>query len=282
MKIGIVDMGGGYRGIYAAGVLDYCMDKGIRFDLGIGVSAGSCNLISFAANQPRRNLQFYSEYGLRKESAGAKLFFHKNTFLDLDYLYSTLSNHDGENPLDYEALMRSPMEYYAVAVDAHSGETRYFSKKDIAQDDYNVLKASCAMPFFCHPYTVKDRLYYDGALGDPIPVQKAFELGCDRVIVLLSKPSSFRRTADRDLKMALLIEREFPKAAERIRHRAELYNQELGLAQLYQRQGRALIVAPDDTCGCDTLTRDQGALRSFYDKGYADGIKIENFLKTLK
>lgn len=41
MKTGIVDVGGGLRGIYAAGVLDYCMDKGIRFDLGIGVSAGS-------------------------------------------------------------------------------------------------------------------------------------------------------------------------------------------------------------------------------------------------
>lgn len=31
-KIGIVDVGGGYRGIYAAGVLDYCMHKGIWFD----------------------------------------------------------------------------------------------------------------------------------------------------------------------------------------------------------------------------------------------------------
>lgn len=35
-KIGIVDVGGGYRGIYAAGVLDYCIDHDIHFDLGIG------------------------------------------------------------------------------------------------------------------------------------------------------------------------------------------------------------------------------------------------------
>lgn len=28
MKTGIIDVGGGQRGIYAAGVLDYCMDKG--------------------------------------------------------------------------------------------------------------------------------------------------------------------------------------------------------------------------------------------------------------
>lgn len=46
MKIGVVDVGGGFRGVYACGVLDYCMDENIRFDLGIGVSAGSANLAS--------------------------------------------------------------------------------------------------------------------------------------------------------------------------------------------------------------------------------------------
>ena len=46
--IGIVDVGGGYRGIYASGVLDYCMDHRLQFDVGVGVSAGSANLISYA------------------------------------------------------------------------------------------------------------------------------------------------------------------------------------------------------------------------------------------
>ena len=66
-KIGVVDVGGGFRGIYAAGVLDYCMHKGIWFDLGIGVSAGSANIASYCARQPLRNHKFYTEYGLRKE-----------------------------------------------------------------------------------------------------------------------------------------------------------------------------------------------------------------------
>ena len=38
-KTGVVDVGGGYRGDYAAGVLEYCLDHGVAFDLGIGVSA---------------------------------------------------------------------------------------------------------------------------------------------------------------------------------------------------------------------------------------------------
>ena len=65
MKTGVVDVGGGLRGIYAAGILDFCMDHGIRFDLGIGVSAGSANLASYAAGQIRRNYKFYTEYAFR-------------------------------------------------------------------------------------------------------------------------------------------------------------------------------------------------------------------------
>lgn len=52
----------GLRGIYAAGVLDYCMEHDIRFDLGIGVSAGSANLASYAAGQIGRNYKIYTEY----------------------------------------------------------------------------------------------------------------------------------------------------------------------------------------------------------------------------
>lgn len=61
MKIGVADVGGGLRGVYAASVLDYCMSQGIRFDMAIGVSAGSANLDSYAAGQRGQNYQFYTE-----------------------------------------------------------------------------------------------------------------------------------------------------------------------------------------------------------------------------
>ena len=41
MKYGVIDVGGGLRGIYGAGVLDRCLEEDLRFDLCIGVSAGS-------------------------------------------------------------------------------------------------------------------------------------------------------------------------------------------------------------------------------------------------
>ena len=66
MKTGLIDVGGGLRGVYAAGVLDRCLDEGVRFDYGIGISAGSANLASFLAGQRGRNLRFFRDYSQRK------------------------------------------------------------------------------------------------------------------------------------------------------------------------------------------------------------------------
>lgn len=177
MKTGIIDVGGGLRGIYGAGVFDFCLDKNIVFDVGIGVSAGSANVISYIAGQKKRNFMFYMEYSLRKEYMSFSNLLFKKSYLDLDYIYGTLSNSDGENPLDYESILKSKTEFVAVAVNAETGETVYFNKKDLLKDDYSVLKASCAIPLACHPYEVFSVPYFDGALGDNIPFEKAFEMG---------------------------------------------------------------------------------------------------------
>lgn len=53
-----MDVGGGLRGIYAAGVPDRCLEEGIRFDSGIGVSAGSANVASYLAGQKAAIISF--------------------------------------------------------------------------------------------------------------------------------------------------------------------------------------------------------------------------------
>ena len=278
MKTGVVDVGGGLRGVYAAGVFDYCLDQNIRFDLGIGVSAGSANVASYIAGQKKRNYSFYTEYPFRKEYMSLRNFLRKRSYLDLDYIYGTLSNSDGENPLDYRRIMDSPTAYLAVATNAETGKAVYFDKRDLHPDNFSVLKASSAIPFVCHPYAANGTLYYDGALGDPVPIEKAFALGCDKVVLILTKPRDLIRVSGTDEKFARMIQRKYPLSADRLRHRAEQYNLDVAKAKEYEAQGRVLIVAPDDTCGVNTLTKDREALKRFYEKGYQDGQAILDFL----
>ena len=44
--IGCIDVGGGLRDIYGAGVFDRLLDDGVTFDYCLGVSAGSANIAS--------------------------------------------------------------------------------------------------------------------------------------------------------------------------------------------------------------------------------------------
>ena len=118
----------------------------------------------------------------------------------------------------------------------------------------------------------------DGALGDPVPVQKAFDLGCDKVVLILTLPENTVRTSKKDDRFAKRIRKEFPVAAEALHKRAQKYNEGVALSQQYAAEGKLLIIAPDDTCGVHTLCRDAYKMRLLYGKGYTDGTKITKFL----
>ena len=57
MKTGVIDVGGGLRGIYGAGVFDRCMKEGVSFDLGWMprvVVATATGLVDRATPSPAR------------------------------------------------------------------------------------------------------------------------------------------------------------------------------------------------------------------------------------
>lgn len=279
MKIGCVDVGGGVRDIYGAGVLDYFLDEGIMFDYCIGVSAGSGNCASFVALQRGRNKQFYLDYILRKEAIGAGRLLRTGSFLDLNYVYGTLCAKDGENPLDYSSLIKSKTDFTVVATDAETGKAAYFDKNnDMAEDDYKILMASSCLPVFCKPVDIKGRKYYDGGLSDPIPFEKAVESGCDKIIVILTKPVNAQLNQNRNSLGASILKRKYPNFSEAMSSAAYTYSKQLENALKLQEEGRALILAPDDIMGLGTLTRDKEKLLKLYEKGYSDAQKIKAFI----
>ena len=277
MKIGVIDVGGGFRGIYAAGVLDRCLEDQVQFDYCIGVSAGSANVASYLAGQKGRNYVFYSEYGRRRKYMSLRNFIFKKSYIDLDYVYSTLSNSDGEYPLDYWKIAENGAEMEVVATDAADGSAKYFTKADIRQDEYGIFKASSAIPMVCHPYEVGGHFYYDGAVSDPIPLERALERGCDKVVLILTKPADIPRSPERDQKLAGMLKKKYPQIAEGLAQRAERYNRGVALARKLETEGRALIIAPESTDGADTLTRKKEILGHFYRRGVRDGGKIREF-----
>lgn len=274
MITGIVDVGGGLRGIYAAGILDYCMVHKIQFDCCIGVSAGSANMAAYLAGQQGRNYIYYQEYSFRREYMGTRNLIQSGSYIDLNYVYGTLSNADGEYPLDYYALSHNPAKLFVVATQAETGQACYFTKEDMHPDDFRILMASCCVPGVNRPYEWNGVKYYDGALSDPVPIEKAFAEGCDRVVLILTKPVTVPRKQGKDRLLASLIQWDYPIAAQQLRMRAERYNRAVQMAKEYEAAGRMMILSPDDITGVDTLKRNRPALQRLYYKGLQDGKRV--------
>ncbi|MGN1418137.1 MAG: patatin family protein [Acutalibacteraceae bacterium] len=280
---GIVDVGGGMRCIYSAGIYDCFMDKHIKIDYCLGVSAGSANLISYVCGQRGRNLEFYSEYALRKEYMSAGNFVRTGSYIGLDYIFSDLCNEGGEYPLDYDYFQKSHIIYKAAATRASDGKGIFFTKDDVSLNNYDILKASCSIPMVCKPYKIADEEYYDGGIAEPIPVEKAFEDGCDKVILVLTKPREEYTTPKKPITAASKLLKSYPAMCEQMKTLHLRCAEILEKIEQYEKEGKVFVFEPKNCFGVDTLTRDKYSILKLYSGGYADALRAvdnKSFFET--
>lgn len=277
MKTAVIDVGGGLRGIFGAGVFDGCLDENIRFDLCLGVSAGSANCSSYLSGQKGRNYLFYKDYSTRPEYMSVQNLRENGNYIDMEYIYGVLSNSDGENPLDYGKIQANPADMITVCTNAATGKPAYFDKSWMDQDRYDVIKASCSIPVVNKPYLLNNIPFFDGALSDPVPLDKAFELGADKVVLILTKPADKKRTPYKDRVLSLMM-KEYPFATKGLRHRIERYNASVEKARQLEKEGKVLIVSPDSVHGVSTLKRDPAGMDALYQDGVSQAAKIKEFL----
>ncbi|MDE6108371.1 MAG: patatin family protein [Oscillospiraceae bacterium] len=278
--LGIIDVGGGMRGAFTAGIYDYLLDKNVQpFDYCIGVSAGSANLVTYLAAQRERNHRFYTQYAFRKEYMSMKHMLRTGSYIDLDYIYTTLSGPEGEDPVDLTAFNQSPARYEVVVTDAATGNPVYYDKSLMAEGNFDVIKASCAVPAACKPYPVLGAPGFDGGVADPVPYKRALEQGCDRIVVLLTRPEDYRRPLldHREVFEAAL--RDWPGTYSALLRRSVRYNRDVAAVKELERAGKALLVAPGDIGGMSTLTRDKEAIEGLYRMGYDQGTRVLDFAR---
>lgn len=276
---GYIDVGGGLRAVYGTGVLDFCLDNGIDFPYLIGVSAGSGNIASYIARQKGRSLKFYTDFAFRKEYMGFLNYLKSGSYIDLDYIYSHLSNEDGESPLDFDKINENSAQFVIVSTNAESGEAEYFTKSDIGKNSYDAFKTSSCIPVVNKAYPLGGKSYYDGGLSDPVPVRKAFLDGCDKVVVCLTRPVDYRKRHRFPQKICDRALREYPQTAKTLITSVDKYNEDIEYIKKLENEGKVLIIAPKTCCGVETLSRKRKNIEQLYALGYKDAEKIINFLK---
>lgn len=279
MKIGLVLEGGALRTIYSTGVLDAMLEKDLMADYVVGVSAGIAYGVSYISRQPRRNLEILARFVNDRRYMGLKNLVdrHNRSYFGLEFSYETIPNE--LVPFDYDTFAAYPGGVEAVVTNLDTGKAEYMEvpRRD---EKFLLLQATCALPLMFPIYYLDGKPYLDGGVADAIPYRRALEQGCDRVVVLLTKPRSFVRGAE---KLQPVIERryrQYPNFCQAMRDRAEKYNQDR--AELFQleKEGKALVFAPDSLHGVGRIEHNVEKLRMLWAEGYQHGMERMEDLRS--
>lgn len=269
MKIGLVLEGGSFRTIFSTGVWDAFLEEDVMLDYVVGVSAGIAYGVSYVSRQPRRNLDILTNYVNDKRYMGVRnLLNPKNRcYWGLDFAYNTIPNR--LIPFDYDAFAAYPGQVEAVVTNMETGQAEYLPVPRDQGDNFKLLQATCALPLLFPVYHIDGKPVMDGGAADAIPFRRAFEQGCDKVVVCLTHERQYTRRPE---KLQPVIDRSYgkryPRFCETMRGRADKYNADR--AELFQleRQGKALIFAPLTTEGFSRVERDVTRIKTMWEDGH--------------
>lgn len=277
-KIGLVVEGGGMKCAYSAGVLDGFIEDNITVDYCIGVSAGSANLCSYTAGQHRRSRRFYTDHIHEPLYFGFKSFLKTGNLFNLQYIYGTLSNEDGNDPIDYDAMMSNPTEFEVVATNALTGEPAYFNKSNFKRNNYLEIMASSAIPAACKPVLIAGTPYFDGGISAAVPVKRAFDKGCDKIICLLSKSRHFIKTPEKNKFFYSLACRKYPNAIKDMDNRHIMYKKCQDEMFAAEKAGKAFIFSLETSMQISTYKMDAAINQKLYELGLSDYHKYKDKL----
>ncbi|MGH7250404.1 MAG: patatin-like phospholipase family protein [Nitrospiraceae bacterium] len=188
--IGLVVQGGGMRGVYSLGVLAALEEMGFGscFDHVAGSSAGAHNGIHLITGQARYGVETYIDYLSNRHFID---LLRVNKLVDIDYLLDHVVR--WTRPFNLAALVEASTILHIALTDAQNATAHYVTNRTPGIDLWEAFRATAAMPILYNQFVrVGDRLYLDGSLSDCLPLQRVVDCGCRYIVVVLTKPLSFR------------------------------------------------------------------------------------------
>lgn len=270
-QTGLVLEGGGMRGVFTVGVLDYFMDHNIWFPYTIGVSAGASNGISYASRQRGRSL--FSNIDLLKKYnyIGWKHFLRGKGYIDLDYLFYVYP--DEFYPLDYTTCFNSPNRFVMVTSNCLTGKAEYYEEKNDKDRLVDICRASCSLPVLCPIAYVDGIPMVDGGVCDAIPIRRAIEDGYKQNVIILTRNKGYRKE-DKDFYLPGFIYKQYPAIREQLKLRYRQYNEVLDFIDLLEEEGKAIVVRPEKKIVVGRTESDTKKLKDLYNEGYEMGARI--------
>jgi predicted patatin/cPLA2 family phospholipase len=265
--IGLVLEGGGMRGLYTCGVLEFFMDQDLNFKYIIGVSAGACNAASYISKQKGRNIKVNIDFVNDWRYMSFRNWILEKSFFGMDFIFKEIPEQLVK--FDYETFLESHCEFLVGATDCKTGKAVYFNK-DVFREGFDVLKASSSLPVLSPIVKFKDYELLDGGIADSIPIAKSIEDGNDKNVIVLTRNKGYRKSPTKFSGFIKLKYRKYPLLAESIQNRYQKYNETLDYIEELETKGKVKVIRPTQKITVDRLERNSAKLHELFQNGYED------------
>ena len=281
MKYGLVLEGGSRKGLYTAGILDVFMENELRFDYVIGVSAGAHAALNYVTGQKGRLKQVLSPESIRMKTHKNGALWRDGILKEMHFMIYKYS-FDRKNPFKFNEFFNSDIKCEIAATCADTGRPIYFcDQEEHAHEKEMMLTkirrnrllldhvcASCSLPILFPPLKIGRLTYADGCVTDSVPFDRAFDQGCDKLVVITTQepwdgPTDFKKW---DLLLSPMYKRKWPNLYKALMNRYENYcKQDERLKQL-EEEGKVLVFRPREVL-CALFENSAEKIDESYDYG---------------
>ncbi|MDD5879681.1 MAG: patatin family protein [Clostridiales bacterium] len=280
IEAGLVVEGGGMRGVYTAGVLDYFMEKNLYFDDCYGVSAGACHISSYVSKQIGRSMKVTLDYINDKRYCSINSLIKTGDMFGVEMLYDIIPNK--LELYDYETFNKFKGNFYSVVTNCKTGKAEYMKIKDMKKDIIAV-RASSSLPLLSRIVEINGKEYLDGGITDSIPIKKSIKDGHKKNVVILTRDKTYRKSKPKFLSFFKLKYKKYPNLVKAIENRYKMYNETLDFIEEEKAKNKVFIIQPKLPVKISRIEKDKDKLKALYNQGYEDAKEIyEDLMKFLE
>jgi len=284
-KCALVLEGGGMRGAFTAGIIDYFLRNEIYFEHVIGVSAGANNGANYTSRQRLRNKKIFTDLVEDERYMGVKNLIKEGNYFGMDFLFHQLPHEI--LPFDYNSFRNSNTNLKVAATECESGEVKFFSPQyfnQLSKVD-KVFKASSSLPLVSNPVEIDNKLYLDGGIRDSIPVKEAVNDGYQKVVVILTREKGYRKTPVKAKFLLDLFLHEYPNLVDDLKARHEVYNETLDYILKKEKSNDFFVFRPQ-SIEINRFSKDAKQLENIYfsasEMAESRSEELDKWLKKIK
>ena len=277
-KNGLVLEGGGMRALFTAGVLDAFLEKSLCIDTMVSVSAGALFGVNYVSQQKGRAVRYNIKFAGDKRYMSLRNWFKTGNVLDKKFAYYDLPMK--LDIFDEKKFSESNINFYIVLTNIETGKAEYILIKDVF-DQMEYLRATSALPFASKIIKIDGKKYLDGGITDPVPIDYCKKMGCDKLIVVLTRPKG-KYKEDKLNWLFKIVYKKYPKLVERLVNMENDYKKNLKKIIELEDKGEIFVIRPDEVLDIGRLETNNEKIKEIYNKGLEKGRKeIEKLEKYL-